>query len=336
MQAGLVWRRNPRYIVALLVTISITIYILIFSNIRHQDFEGEGNSELELRIDASEERYNKVLRSREGLIRIYGPDPKDIYLFPPDIAPWPPYTVWDFFPAAFNCPHEIERVGALGDGGKWVCGLSRVAEEPNCIVYSFGVNYESSFEAEVLKSTKYCQIWGYDFSVSTFGPEIPEALSNRTHFRAVGLAGENTYGPEDDPPMYTLETLMHNNGHSHIDILKIDIEKWEFETLSAFIRPYISSGRPLPFGQLQLEIHIWNKTFEQLLRWWESLEAAGLRPFWTEPNLVYLNYHRDQATPDLAEYSFLNAKGNNIFISDHPEDQSSSSYREVHHPHAPV
>lgn len=30
-----------------------------------------------------------------------------------------PFTVWDFFPPAFNCPHEMERVGRLGDGGKW-------------------------------------------------------------------------------------------------------------------------------------------------------------------------------------------------------------------------
>ena len=32
----------------------------------------------------------------------------------------------------------MERHGALGDGGKWVCGLSRVAKKPDCVVYSFG------------------------------------------------------------------------------------------------------------------------------------------------------------------------------------------------------
>jgi len=85
----------------------------------------------------------------------------------------------------------------------------------------------------------------------------------------------------------------------------------------------------LPFGQLQLEIHLWRRPFEQILSWWESLEDAGLRPFWTEPNLPYLNYVRGHE-PDLAEvrflalsrtvidlsfqYSFLNIKGDNIFI----------------------
>jgi len=103
--------------------------------------------------------------------------------------------------------------------------------------------------------------------------------------------------------------------------LKIDIEGWEFETITTLLEPYIASGRPLPFGQLQLEIHLWRKPFEEFLGWWEKLEAAGLRPFWTEvchiicllqlgwlnlrttiiqPNLVYLIYNK-QHTPDLAE-----------------------------------
>jgi len=126
-------------------------------------------------------------------------------------------------------------------------------------------------------------------------------MKNRTHFHAYGLGGEDKHGPNDNPPMYTLETLMKQNGHTHIDLLKIDIEGWEFDTLTTLIKPYVTSGRPLPFGQLSIEIHIWNKTFAQFLSWWEMLEAAGLRPFWTEPNLVYQNYNRKTGTADLAE-----------------------------------
>ncbi|KAJ6618677.1 hypothetical protein B0H10DRAFT_1794798, partial [Mycena sp. CBHHK59/15] len=61
----------------------------------------------------------------------------------------------------------------------------------------------------------------------------------------------------------------------------------------------------------------------------EMLKAAGLRLFWTEPNLVHRNYNRDGST-DPAEarcaalpcplfYSFLDTKGNNVFIKDAPE-----------------
>jgi hypothetical protein len=76
-----------------------------------------------------------------------------------------------------------------------------------------GINLESSFEAEILANTNHCQVWGYDFSVKSFGPEIPFNRAHRTHFSAVGLAGSDK--PHDDPPMFTLESLMRKNGASH-------------------------------------------------------------------------------------------------------------------------
>lgn len=44
----------------------------------------------------------------------------------------------DFFLPAFRCPHKVKRVGTLGDGGKWVCGLEKVAEQRKCVIYSVG------------------------------------------------------------------------------------------------------------------------------------------------------------------------------------------------------
>jgi len=291
-------------------------------------YSTEGTDWVKDRISISERIYQKTLMEREGLIRKFGPTPDRVTSFPPDEEPWPPYTLWDFFPAAFNCPHEIERVGALGDGGKWVCGMSRVVTKPDCIIYSVGINHESSFEAELLSRTDNCQVWGYDFSVDKFGPEVQEspALLRRAHFKPYGLAGTNAHGSEDTNKMYTLQSLMALNGHSHIDILKVDIESWEFETLTALIKSYVSEDKPLPFGQLQLEIHVWDKKFPEMLKWWETLEDAGLRPFWTEPNLVYANYNRG-GSPELAEYSFLNIHGSNVFISNEEYERA----RKVRH-----
>jgi len=70
--------------------------------------------------------------------------------------------------------------------------------------------------------------------------------------------------------------------------------------MANFLKSYADSGKPLPFGQLSMEIHLWDKSFEFFLGWWEMLEAAGLRPFSTEPNLVYHIYSKT-GTPDLAE-----------------------------------
>jgi len=102
---------------------------------------------------------------------------------------------------------------------------------------------------------------------------------------------------------------MAQNNHTFIDILKIDIEGAEFEALEALIDAYpsatSSSGSqtkvdpaeqgwttvwPAPIGgtcqTLRLDL------FPKFLLWWEKLERAGLRPFWTEPNLVYINLVR--------------------------------------------
>jgi len=328
------WQRNPRYVVFILVAVITTLYFI-------GSFQESGpplprythleDRDLPSRVARSDRIYNKLLLDRKDLIKKFGPTPNDVALFPPNKDPWPAYTVWDFFPAAYNCPHEIQRLGALGDGGKWVCGISRVETKPDCIVYSFGINLESSFEAEVLANTENCQIWGYDFSVNSFGPEIPRSQAHRTHFRPYGLAGSDS-GPDATTKMYTIDSLMKMNGHTHIDILKVDIERWEFETLSALLKPYLASGKPLPFGQLQLEIHIWDMSFAEYLTWWETLEAAGLRPFWTEPNLVYQNYN-GEGTTDLAEYSFLNIKGDNIFIKDPPRRPPPSNEDEYGHGH---
>jgi hypothetical protein len=98
----------------------------------------------------------------------------------------------DFFIPSFQCPHHVERIGALGDGGKWVCGVERLARQKKCVVYSFGaspsrrhaknaegadcrryvytgINGESSFEAGLLERAPGCEVWGYDFTVNSVG-----------------------------------------------------------------------------------------------------------------------------------------------------------------------
>lgn len=122
----------------------------------------------------------------------------------------------DFFPPAFNCPHETERIGALGDGGKWVCGLSRLADKPDCVVYAFGIDWDSSFEAELLQRTRHCEIWGYDYTVKSFGSQIPRSDRHRTHFAKVGLGAADSHDKGDDPKLWTLKSLMKANGERQV------------------------------------------------------------------------------------------------------------------------
>ena len=90
--------------------------------------------------------------------------------------------------------------------------------------------------------------------------------------------------------------------------MKIDLEGWEFDTLSTFLKPgpEFTDERPQipPVSQILLELHLWNRGFSKLLNWWSTLERAGLRAVAREPNLVYQNYNRMQGA-ELAEVRCL-------------------------------
>lgn len=157
-----------------------------------------------------------------------------------------------------------------------------------------GTNYEASWESEMLERTN-CRIWAYDDSPKSKGPRVSFAHRSRVTFKRLELAST------DNPPKaYSLASLMSVNGHGHIDVFKVDLEGREFEVMSSMVRTYLARGDPLPFGQLHLEIHTWNKGFGEFMGWWELLETAGLRPFAMEANLVYQNYNKG-SNSDLAE-----------------------------------
>ncbi|KAH9942863.1 methyltransferase domain-containing protein [Amylocystis lapponica] len=331
-------QRHPRYAVILFAFV-LTTFVLLSPT---EEFAASSAPsyaprvppapQLPARIARAERRYQRMLNQRHDMIKKYGPSPTQVSMFPPDQEPWPAYTVWDFFPPVYNCPHELERIGDIGDGGKWVCGLSRLAEKPDCVVYSFGLDWDSSFEAELLERTRHCEIWGFDYTAGGFGKKVPRTQRHRTHFARVGLGAADSHGPADEPKMWTLRSLMQANGHAHIDLLHVDIEGWEFEVVKALVHDFtgLSTGAsaaeeegaeagtpaaPLPFGQLVIEMHVWHQRFHDFLGWWELLEAAGLRPFMSEVNLVYANYNR-QSGVELADYSFVNVRGDNVFVSD--------------------
>lgn len=109
--------------------------------------------------------YKTIHMLRNSTPRFAAVDPKSYMVSP--------YSVWDLIPAAFTCPWDIQRIGRLGDGGKWACGMVKylgisswkdIHARP-CVIYSFGVRDESTFEEEMLQRTE-CGVWGYDPAVS--------------------------------------------------------------------------------------------------------------------------------------------------------------------------
>jgi len=308
----------PRpFFAALAALLTFTLALLLF---RHQSAtqsfsypgffgSGAGGRSLSTWIVDEDARYSVVLQDRQHLINRWTTS------FESFTNPW--VNLWDFFIPSYQCPHRFERVGILGDGGKWVCGLDRVAKQDKCVIYSFGVNGESSFEQSLLRRAPGCEVWGYDYSVDNWGPEIKDdpELRDRAHFQAWALGGADDHGEHSNPKYWTLDSLMRHNGHHFIDILKIDTEGAEFDALTTFVNDHAHST--LPIGQLQLEIHAQGDRgrSEYFFKWWESLEAAGLRPFSFEPNLLHIT-GRECAKPEVVEYSFINIRGNHALVND--------------------
>ncbi|KAF9650622.1 hypothetical protein BDM02DRAFT_3092791 [Thelephora ganbajun] len=316
--------RNPRYVLALLVLLFFTS-ILLFNNNLGGDtwpnvnaFSRSGRVATIDFLRQTEAGYQQnVIRGRQDLIRKHGSSASKVNPWP--LKEWGYYTLWDFFIPGFQCPHRTARIGTMGDGGKWVCGLEHIQKKKKCVIYSFGINGESSFEAELLEKAPGCEVWGYDFSVSGWGPEL-KSYPHRAHFEPWALGPVDNHGSSMDVKMWSLRGLMEHNGHDFIDILKVDIEGAEFASLATFFDfyEYDFAGKPLPIGQLQIELHPREISrdysgFSAFLAWWEKVERLGLRPFWTEPNLVYVHLTGSRR-PDLTEYSFINIRGNHELI----------------------
>ena len=121
---------------------------------------------------------------------------------------------------------------------------------------------------------------------------------------------------ESSPPMSTIHDLMKLNGHTFIDIMKMDIEGAEFDALASLIESVLEQrGRygnaSLPVGQLLLEVHFMKEPegfsiphdLSSWLKWWASLEKMGLRPVNNEDNWIGDAVH---GKPRFMEYTLIN------------------------------
>lgn len=155
-----------------------------------------------------------------------------------------------------SCPEEA-RVGELGDGGKWVCGLGRVGVPSHnppatdgCLIYSFGSNNLFGFEEAMLRRTprdSACEIEVFDHTAQpTWTP--PNSPRVRLHRLGIAAAGAAAEGPQ----LLSYAGLKERLGQSgrNVNVLKMDIEGAEFAVLPEIIR----GGNPPQ--QLLLETHL--------------------------------------------------------------------------------
>ena len=181
----------------------------------------------------------------------------------------------------FTCLHE-RRLGLWGDGGKWVCDPHRIAAKvtsgKGCLVYSVGSNNDFSFEDAILRDiSSSCEIHTFDHTIGDRPSNLP-AHGNVT-FHPWGLV-RSDHGPN----MKSMETIVHELGHEgrEIDILKIDCEGCEWET----VQSWFQSGAII--RQLLVEVHA--GTLETIpvtaMKFMTFMKSQGYVIFHKEPNIA--------------------------------------------------
>lgn len=165
-------------------------------------------------------------------------------------------------PCQYACTGECRA-----DASKIVCGAETL--QPGCIIYSIGGNNNWEFEERIYEMTP-CEIHTFDCTGPRDRFQPPSKIQDRHHFHHVCLATQNIPAVPDpskvkhvDPDwgvvgaMETLESMQKRLGHQRLDLLKLDIEGFEwpiFESWPELSDLQASSQVALPM-QILVEIH---------------------------------------------------------------------------------
>ena len=186
-------------------------------------------------------------------------------------------TNWE---PTFHCTYA-QRIGAKGDGGKWVCDPDQLKLRHDCLVYSVGSNGDFSFETEMKKFMPHCEI-------HTFDKRLYSCPNNTCTFHAV------TFGDEIEPKeSKRWQTIVQELNHTNrfIDILKIDIEGGEYLFFPQILN---STTIGLP-RQILVELHPVNVSMVH--NFFDQMRQRNYVIIFKENNIV--------AGPYFFEYGFL-------------------------------
>jgi len=161
-----------------------------------------------------------------------------------------------------TCKSHATLGGGIGKReGSWtICldddRLVQRMKEKECVVYSIGVRDDWSFDSAMARLG--CTVYAFDPSIHREAGDLDVGV----HFEPFGIGSKDEIsepivvkgGPFDGETqiwkMKTLKTLMSMHGHSHLDILKMDVEGGEWGPLTQL------SG--LSIGQIVMEVHFSN------------------------------------------------------------------------------
>ncbi|CAK0783873.1 hypothetical protein CVIRNUC_007073 [Coccomyxa viridis] len=162
-------------------------------------------------------------------------------------------SVWDLYPPDYNCPLLKERVGPVGRGGKWICGMRTLQEMHHCLVYSLGGREDTGVEDELADRT-LCEVHRFD-PVPSAEPEAHALGRPGLHFHSVGISGGpgGQAGRESAERWQSLEGIMLELGHEWLEVLSVESRGQEWALFRDF---YQKPGATLPATNLVVRFHM--------------------------------------------------------------------------------
>ena len=152
------------------------------------------------------------------------------------------------------------------DQSKIICGEEQLKKVRNrdCVVYSIGGNNKWQFEIDILKNTP-CEVHTFDCTGSITRFQKPD--SDRVTFHHICLGTSFKPGPIKNcttegrnsicGPIMTLGEIQSRLGHDQIDLLKFDIEGYEWPIFNSWpeLSDVTSSAQFVYPMQILVEIH---------------------------------------------------------------------------------
>lgn len=160
-----------------------------------------------------------------------------------------------------------------GEGAWTLCMDGFPSRGSSCVVYSIGINHDFSFDEEAQRETG-CEVHSFDPSMG-WGDR---RRGDRSWFWNVGVSDKDEDRNSKGWRMRTLGSMMRGLNHTRIDVLKMDVEGYEWDSLSQAMK----DGTLSRVDRLMVEIHFWSprhdiETHHRWRRVLSSLREHGLR-----------------------------------------------------------
>ncbi|XP_046381001.1 probable methyltransferase-like protein 24 [Haliotis rufescens] len=188
---------------------------------------------------------------------------------------------WDWEkPVEYKCGEIVKK------GNRYVCMDRQFEVKPPCLVYSFGISNDWTFDDAM--GNVGCEVHSFDPSIGKKSFD----RSKNIHFHDIGLGARDndTFVPTKDIyvkkattwKIRRLKTLMEMLGHTHrhLDILKIDVETTEWSA----VKDFVESGIFPKVRQLFVEWHLFTtypskSNYVEFYTSVKRMQELGMRTF---------------------------------------------------------